>query len=463
MKAIDDVMTIQHNVAKEIMNELEITLSPQEKVTLTAFPTENMEAYNLFLKGKLIDNSRSTEDLKNNIELNKKAIALDPNFSEAYAEVAHSYWQLARFHGFKGIVNAFEGIDFAHKYADSALRLNPNTYRAWAVKAALSQYNDWDQANPYYKKALSINPNDALTHMEYANYFQFRPNPDIKKYLEHLSISQQLNPISWLQADSYMRALIFNDKLKEAEEFLEKNSFQISSQRVRAHEYRIIAYKNKDFSKVIPFLKKKLEKYPDSALYYSELAFASSAVLKDNKVALNYMKQSYAIDSVGMFQVVPYVDLLIEDKKFDEAFKLMSSENYKEVLPKPFQVNKLWYYHYLKGDAEKTLEVSKNPMLINDYLVQALTYAKLGDRRKVDSINKKHPYGTGFLMMWRANRAIVHAVLKDRDSMYYYLEHMKYDDFVLFANRRTEFDPYRNEERYKAYLRMNYLPVGSSN
>jgi hypothetical protein len=141
----------------------------------------------------------------------------------------------------------------------------------------------------------------------------------------------------------------------------------------------------------------------------------------------------------------------------------MASENYNSVLPKRFQLNKLWYSYYLKGEVDKALEVSRNHLFTNDYLLQVLTYARLGDRKKVDSINKKYPYGTGVLMMWRANKAILHAVLKDRDSMYYYLEHLKFDDYVLYANRRTEFDPYRNEERFKAFLRLNYLPVGSSN
>jgi hypothetical protein len=299
--------------------------------------------------------------------------------------------------------------------------------------------------------------------LEYAYYFQLRPNPDIKKYLEQLTVSQQLDPISWLQANSYLYALIFNHKLEEAQDFLNKNKFQLSDRQIRSVEYRIITYKNKDWSNVIPFLKNKLEKYPDSSLYYSELAFASSAILNDKKAAVDYMKQAYAIDSTNIYNVVPYIDVLLEYKKFAEADRFMASENYNSVLPKRFQLNKLWYSYYLKGEVDKALEVSRNHLFTNDYLLQVLTYARLGDRKKVDSINKKYPYGTGVLMMWRANKAILHAVLKDRDSMYYYLEHLKFDDYVLYANRRTEFDPYRNEERFKAFLRLNYLPVGSSN
>jgi hypothetical protein len=141
----------------------------------------------------------------------------------------------------------------------------------------------------------------------------------------------------------------------------------------------------------------------------------------------------------------------------------MASENYKSLINKNFHLKFLWYYQYLKGDSNKTLKVSQKPQFTNDYLVQVLTYAKLGDRKKVDSINKKYPYGTGVLLMWRANRAILHAVLKDRDSMYFYLQNMQFDYYyALYANGRREFDPYRNEDRYKAFLRMNYLPVAAS-
>jgi TolB-like protein/AraC-like DNA-binding protein len=456
-ESFDDIINVQNNVAQEVMRQMEITLNTDEVEKLNTLPTENMEAYNLFLKGRLVDDSRRKEDLWNNIELNKQAIVLDSNFAEAYAEIALSYWKLG-----KVDLDAFiaiEGSDLAHKYADSALKINPNTYRAWAVKAELFEHVDWDKANAYYKKALDINPNDALTHIQYAIYFQTRPNPDIKKYLKHLTISQQLNPISWLQAFTYTRALIFNNKIKEAEEFLERNSFQLNPHIIRQSEYKIIAYKNKDWTQVIPFLKGKLKKDPDNSFLYSELAFTSHAILNDDSAAVAYMKKAYMIDSLNLDNIVRYFNVLLEDKKYEEAYKLMELENYNLVLNNTLKLKNLWNYHYMKGDSKKALEISKDTLFTNDYLLQVLTYAQLGDRKKVDSINKKHPHGSHSQLIWRTNRAILHAVLKEKDSMYYYLEKSRFDDNVLIANGRSEFDPYRNEERFKAFLRMNYLPI----
>ena len=48
----DDIITVQNNVAQEVMKQLEITLSPQEEITLKKYPTDNMEAYILYLKGQ---------------------------------------------------------------------------------------------------------------------------------------------------------------------------------------------------------------------------------------------------------------------------------------------------------------------------------------------------------------------------------------------------------------------------
>ncbi len=455
---LDDLIGIQNNVAQEVMNQLQITLSPQEEVTLAKYPTENIEAYSLFLKGRLINDSRRITDLWNNIELNKRAIALDSNFAEAYAEIAHSYWQLVDFHGIE-VINAFEHINLAHKYADSALKIKPNTYRALSVKAGLYKHIDWNKSLEYFEKSLAVNSNDALTHLQFGLYFQTRPNPDIKKCLEHLTISQQLNPISRLQAMSYMRALIFNNKIEEAEEFLKRNAFQLGDYLNRQFAYKIIAYKNKDWSKVIPYLKSKSENNPDNDLYYRELAYMANTILNDDSLAVAYIEKAYKIDSLNFRNVVSYFNMLVEDKKYEEAYKLMTSENYKSAHNKKFKLKKLWYYHYLKDDSKKVLEISKDTLIANDYLLQVLTYAQLGDRKKVDSINKRNPNGIGNPLIWRTNRAILHAVLKDRDSMYYYLENSRFDDYELEANGRREFDPYRNEERYKAFLRMNYLPV----
>ncbi|WP_157418004.1 helix-turn-helix domain-containing protein [Aequorivita capsosiphonis] len=81
----NNIIDIQNNVAQEVLSQFKTILTPIEEQTLNAYPTKNMEAYALHLEGSLINESRKFEDLEKNIENNKKAIALDSNFVEAYA------------------------------------------------------------------------------------------------------------------------------------------------------------------------------------------------------------------------------------------------------------------------------------------------------------------------------------------------------------------------------------------
>jgi len=58
-------------------------------------------------------------------------------------------------------------------------------------------------------------------------------------------------------------------------------------------------------------------------------------------------------------------------------------------------------------------------------------------------------------------KALVHAILKERDSMYYYLDKLKYayNTNIAVPNSMNEFDPYRNEERFKSLLKEFYMPT----
>ena len=452
----DNVIGIQQNIAKEIAGELKITLSPEEEIALEKYPTDNMEAYHLFLKGQLINDSRKVEDLKLNIELNKQAIALDSNYADAYAEIAHSYFLLAYY----GEIIHKVAFKKSNYYADKALKIDPNSYRAWAVKAILFHFIDWDKAKEYHEKAIALNPNDATARFQYASYLRGCPNPDLNNHLHQLTIAQRLNPFSWIIGRNFTNALISNNKFKEAEEYNKKMKFLFPERDALWHQSLIIAYKNKDWTKVIPFFKAKIEKDPNNSILYRMLGDAYDGILNDDSTAIKYLKKAYEIDSTNYRNAQGYLVILAEGKKFKEAKKLLQSKNFKSVLSEPQQLRWLWYYYYHHENYKKALEVSNNKLITDKYNIQVLTYAQLGDRKKVDIMNKNYYLG---VEGWSHNtqRAFVYAILKERDSMYYYLEKAKFEFKMRWANGRREFDPYRNEERFKALLREHYLPVPS--
>ena len=84
------------------------------------------------------------------------------------------------------------------------------------------------------------------------------------------------------------------------------------------------------------------------------------------------------------------------------------------------------------------------------------TYAQLGYRTKLDSIDKLY-YLHGESKY--QSKAMIHAILKERDSMYYYLDKAKYSLFhTIGACADKDLSPYKNEARFKALLKSFYIP-----
>jgi TolB-like protein/Tfp pilus assembly protein PilF len=446
----ENTLNIQQQISQQIVQKLKIKLTPQEDEILKEFPTENMEAYSLFSKGRLVlvNNSRKKEDLELNIALNKQAVALDSNFAEAYAELAHSYYLMQIYGG----MNWKEAFKKSKYYAEKALKINPNTSRAYmALAMMLWEDKDWDKAKEYHEKAIALNPNDAVAQNQYGRYFLFIPNPNLNNYLIHLRIAEKLNPLSMVVGGNFFMALIFNDKIEEAEEYSKKYSFL--DEKVDLWRKRIIeVYKNKDWTEDIRFLENELKKDPNSPYLHRLLGVAYDGILNDDVNAIKYTKKAYEIDTTNSTNAVIYFNLLVEGKQFKEAKKLLQSQNFKSIRSKSQQLRSLWYYYYHQENYTKAQDVLKDSLIVNAYREKIYTYAQLGDRKTIDSLFKEDS--------WSDNtKVFVYAILKEKDSMYHFLEKIISIYGINGPNSRREFDPYRKEERYKALLKKNYLPI----
>lgn len=84
-----DVFEVQDEIASKIAAALRITLSPQEQEALAAKPTENLHAYDLYLRGRNFARRVGRQDMQFALQMYENAVALDPNFAVAYAAVAN--------------------------------------------------------------------------------------------------------------------------------------------------------------------------------------------------------------------------------------------------------------------------------------------------------------------------------------------------------------------------------------
>ncbi|MFI5181512.1 MAG: protein kinase [Thermoanaerobaculia bacterium] len=88
-REMKDVFEVQDEIARKIAEALRVTLSPQEEEALAAKPTENLQAYDLYLRGKSYARRLTRQDFEFALQMFENAVALDPGFALAHAAIAN--------------------------------------------------------------------------------------------------------------------------------------------------------------------------------------------------------------------------------------------------------------------------------------------------------------------------------------------------------------------------------------
>jgi serine/threonine protein kinase/Tfp pilus assembly protein PilF len=99
-REMKDVFEVQDEMARRIAEALRVTLSPEELEALSIKPTENLQAYDLYLRGKRYARRQTRQDLEFALQMFENAVAIDPSFALAYAASANAcamfYWTFSR-------------------------------------------------------------------------------------------------------------------------------------------------------------------------------------------------------------------------------------------------------------------------------------------------------------------------------------------------------------------------------
>jgi adenylate cyclase len=152
-------------LARQISEELDQKLSPDESRKLDRLPTQNMEAYREYLRGVHLLKTRSEEKIRLGITYFDRALALDSTFADALASRGMAYYLL----GNDGYMELFKGFQVAEQNALSAIRLDPENGLAYATLGLCYwRLNKPEQALTTYQIALLHSPNDAIIHYWYS-------------------------------------------------------------------------------------------------------------------------------------------------------------------------------------------------------------------------------------------------------------------------------------------------------
>jgi len=165
---VGDVFSLQDQVIGKIVAALKITLTPTERAQLKRIPTNNLEAYDYYLRAKRGFYTYSSEGRREALKLYTKAVTLDPQFADAYAGIGRAASAVLRWSE-SIVLPGPVARKIAYNAASKALALDPDNAQAYSVLAYL-QVTDGKhgEALESIQKAVLLHPSDPEIYTNFA-------------------------------------------------------------------------------------------------------------------------------------------------------------------------------------------------------------------------------------------------------------------------------------------------------
>ncbi len=188
----EKILDIQSSIAEKIARALQRKLSPEEKEGLERKPTENLEAYNLYMQGRFFWNKRTPESMKKAVKYFEQAIEKDPTYALAYTGLADAYSTLFGWE----VLPPLEALPKAKTAAIKAIEIDDTLAEAHTSLATIKECYDWDWlgAEAEFKRALELNSNYAVARYWYAQFLAETGRFD--EAITEIERAQELDPLS---------------------------------------------------------------------------------------------------------------------------------------------------------------------------------------------------------------------------------------------------------------------------
>ena len=192
-RKLTDVFAVESEIAKTVADNLRAKLTGHELATLTARPTENTAAHDLYLKGRFFWNKRDNKDLEKALTYFKQAADMDPNYALAWSGVADVYALLPLFGG----ANPSIAYPKVKEAANKAIALDPNLAEPHTDLALIYGIFDFDATlcMREFEKAIALNPNYATTHHWLGNGL-LEELGDFDRSISEMKRAVELDPFS---------------------------------------------------------------------------------------------------------------------------------------------------------------------------------------------------------------------------------------------------------------------------
>lgn len=213
-----NVFEIQEEISRKVLNELKVRLLPEEDQALDNIPTQDIEAYQAYLKGNQLLINRNYAEIEASIALYQDAIRIDPSFAEAHGQLALAYNAQAYY----GNIPREDYLSDLKSNAERALSINENSPSAHAALGLYYQdINNPQKAEEQFKRSLEQNPNFVDVYNWLGNLYE--DLGDRKSQMEYYEQGYEIDPLNPLAIYNRIRVSVENEDYEEMEFFMEKN------------------------------------------------------------------------------------------------------------------------------------------------------------------------------------------------------------------------------------------------
>jgi serine/threonine-protein kinase len=166
VKDSGDILAAQNEIAQAVATNLRGKLSNSDQQQLTKRPTENAEAYQLYLRGRFHVFKLTPPEIQKGMSYFQQAIEVDPSYALAYVGLADAYRSFA----LSGEIPAADAMPKAKAAANKALEIDDRLAEVHSSLSSIVFWYDWDwnASENQIKRAIELNPNNADAHIFYA-------------------------------------------------------------------------------------------------------------------------------------------------------------------------------------------------------------------------------------------------------------------------------------------------------
>jgi adenylate cyclase len=211
-RELNDVFAIQTEIAQRVSHELKVQLAGSERERLDKKPTNRIDAYVQYLKGRFYWNARNPEGYTKAISYYEQSIKRDPDFALGYSGLALCYNTMGRNH----IGDLLTNFHFAKENASKALKLDPNLADAHAALAAILDNFEYDHsaAEAEFNRAIELRPSYATAHHWYS--ILLLEHRRFAEALREITTAIELDPLSLIINNALMDNLYYQGDLDGA-------------------------------------------------------------------------------------------------------------------------------------------------------------------------------------------------------------------------------------------------------